>query len=278
MDDGEGYNSRDKISINIEDFTDYVKSKWRDDYKVFFSSKLPELENDLKEDLIFVNHLYNPVFLSYSYKNAALKSEYAYLYCLSQENPDKPLNFGVVINRDESKDSKKRTILIASDGGLNLPNRLHTPTREFTEFLEAYTGHPLVRVYEGFKDFTVGTEYVSSQLLVPVSKDHEKYLKLLKKGQLPAQGDNISRITQLNLDFIDHAEFSMQRNNFMKRFCIAIPEVDKKGKVKNVDKQQVEFLDLRSNKIYFQGIDGDLIEKNTENTYGDGLQTDYQER
>ena len=62
----------------------------------------------------------------------ALKAEYAYLHYLSQEKPVKSLNFGIVISKDEAHNMDKKRILLASDGGLNLPNRLHTFKREFT--------------------------------------------------------------------------------------------------------------------------------------------------
>ena len=52
-------------------------------------------------------------------------------------------------------------MLLASDGGVNLPNRLHTIKRDFSDFLVAYTGKPLARLYEGFKDFVVSGDTIS---------------------------------------------------------------------------------------------------------------------
>ena len=242
-----------------------LRRVWKKDYQNYFSVKLPDMNNKLEDDASFTNTLYNPVFLSYRFKNMALKAEYAYLHFLSQEQPEKSLNFGIVIDGDEEENDN--SILLASDGELNLPNRLHIFKRDFTDFLVAFTGKPLARIYEGFNDFTIGGEYISSQLLLPISKDHEKYLKALKSGKLKAEGDTVSNINPLNEGFIKHIEYCMNSSKFMEAYKAPIQKANKKGKIVTERVQVIKFVDLTDGKRYIQKSDGRIVD-NTGREYG----------
>jgi hypothetical protein len=236
-----------------------MDKKWSNEYTKYFDTTLPKFNNDLKEDILLTNILYNPVFLSYRFKNMALKSEYAYLHYLSQSQSAKSLNFGAVLKRDN--DWQKRTVLLASDGGVNLSNRLHTIKREFIDFLVSYTGKPLVRIYEGFNDFNVGNEYMSSKILLPTAKQHSKYLKELEKGKLP-QTDTVSRVTRYNQNFIDHVNYCADSTRFMKQHSVAVDKLDKKGNTVIQYVQPVRYIDLTNGIIYTQMEDGRLVDKN----------------
>ena len=198
----------------------------------------------------------------------ALKSEYAYLYYLSQTQENKSLNFGVVLKSE--KDFAKRTLLLASDGGVNLPNRLHTIKRDFSDFLVAYTGKPLARIYEGFKDFVVSGEYVSSKILLPVAKQHNKYLNDLKRGKLAEKGDRTSRVNVLNERFIDHITYCADNTKFMKNHTVSEDRVDKKGNVIQAQVQPIRYVDLNTGVIYTQKEDGKLVSKDGR-VYGEEL-------
>lgn len=248
--------TKKQILLDIEQFVTQMDKKWSNEYTKYFDTTLPKFNNDLKEDILLTNILYNPVFLSYRFKNMALKSEYAYLHYLSQEEPNKSLNFGVVLNK-----LREKTVLLASDGGLNLSNRLHTIRREFTEFLKSYTGKPLARIYEGFEDFNVGGEYISSQLLLPVSKKHTKYIKKLKKGKLDEELAKISRITSLNERFIDHTIYCYDNSQFMKAHKVPVNKVNKQGFVVTEYKQPIRFIDLETGRIFTQNENGKLLDK-----------------
>lgn len=255
-------NSKKQVVLVIDDFADKLCNSWQKEYEEYFKQVLPECDNNLRQDIFLTNILYNPVFLSYRFKHMALKSEYAYLHYLSQENPEKSLNFGIVISGDEVHNMDRKRILLASDGGLNLPNRLHTFKREFTEFLNSYTGKPLVRIYEGFNDFKVGGEYVSSQILLPNAKGHVKYLRDLKKGKLEAKGDKISRKNSINERFIEHVCYCMNSSQFMPSHRIKTMKADSKGKIVEEYIQPIRYLDLSTGKIYLQRENGKLVDKN----------------
>lgn len=258
--------SKKQVVLDLDEFIDELKDSWKDKYADYFDDVLPGVKNDLKQDIYLTNILYNPVFLSYRFKNHALKAEYAYLHYLSQRPNSKSLNFGIVMKNE--KDWAKRTILLASDGGTNLSNRSHTIRRDFLDYVVAQTGKPLVRVYEGFKDFTVGQEYISSKILLPTAKQHTKYLRELKKDKLKEKGDAVSKITVLNKDFIDHVCYCADSSQFMQKYSLQENKLDKKGNVIVQYTQPKRYIDLTSGILYLQKENGRLEDKNG-NVYGE---------
>ena len=258
--ENERLGSKKQVVLDLEDFIGDVKSSWGKEYTEYFNRELPDVSNELGQDIYLTNMLYNPVFLSYRFKNMTLKSEYAYLHYLSQTQKNKSLNFGVVLKKED--DWKKRTILLASDGGTNLSNRLHTIKDGFEDFLISHTGKPLARIYEGFNDFFVGSEYVSSKILLPTAKQHTKYLKDLKRGKLAEKGDRVSRITPLNQRFIEHTNYCADSTQFMQAHSVPVNRVDKKGNVIVEYKQPIRYINLTNGTIYCQKEDGKLVDKN----------------
>ena len=259
--DNDGLSSKKQVVLSLEDFIGDIKKAWKGEYTAYFNEKLPGIDNDLRRDVFLTNVLYNPVFLSYRFKNMALKSEYAHLHFMSQEKPDSSLNYGVVLSGKEGQNINRKTVLLASDGGLNLPNRLHTLRRDFSDFLISYTGTPLARVYEGFNDFFVTGEYVSSQVLLPFAKQHSKYIKDIKRGKTQDNGDKISRINTFNEKFVDHIMYCADSSQFMKSHKITTETVDKKGRAVKQTVQPVRYVDLTSGKIYMKNEKGVLVDK-----------------
>lgn len=260
---GEGTaGNKKQVVLEVDGFAQDLSRAWNGEYEAYFNQVLPGVNNNLRQDVLLANTLYNPIFLSYRFKNMSLKSEYAHLHYLSQEEPQKSLNFGVVISENNGQNLGRKTILLASDGGLNLPNRLHTIRRDFSEFLTAYTGRPLARIYEGFNDFSVGREYISSQVLLPNSKQHIKYIKDLKKGKLAEKGDRVSRMHAVNERFIDHITYCMDSSQFMKSYKVPGTKVDKKGNVTPILIQPIRYIDLTDGRVYTQKQNGELVDKN----------------
>ncbi len=272
-----------QVVLDLSSFITEVKRQWRNEYTKYFDDRLPGINNNLKTDLQLINTLYNPVFLSYMYKSEALKAEYAYMQYVANQNPNKSFNFGVVIEKKEDTNPNEKTVLLASDGGVNLPNRLHTFRREFRDFVTAYTGSPLVRIYEGSFDFYVGGEYISTQLLLPTAKQHEKYIKALRKEQedytrYKKYLDDLSNnrvgkktkepkkvthcaITPINEDFVNHIKYSADRSSFMPKYQVPCTVFDKKGNPTIIKKQPIRYLDLSNGEIYTLRQDGKLVTK-----------------
>ena len=259
--------TKKQVVYEIDGFTTDLNRVWGEDYETYFSRRLPHANNDLTADVELINTLYNPIFLSYRFKNLSLKSEYAYLHYLSMDEPEKSLNFGAVIKKSDEGKSARKTLLLASEGGVNLPNRLHTFKREFADFLQAYTGKPLVRIYEGFSDFFVGGEYISSQLILPTSKQHLKYIKEIRRGKIGDKDDTVTRLNELNEKFVSHMNYCLDSSKFMEAYKESVVSVDKKGNQVVEKKQPVRYMDLTDGRIYHME-NGDLIERKTGRRYG----------
>lgn len=175
----------DSTSIILE-----IEKVWKDDYFNFFIKKLPNNQNSIYEDLIFLGNLYNAIFLAYENKNIFIKCEYAYWFLAMKEKLKQLSNFGIVL--DDVK-HVKGSILLASDPSshsinksgkkisLNFPNRVHIKENDFVEFWKSYTGSSLIRIYEGFNDFFVDDKYISTQILCPADPFYIKYLQELDK-------------------------------------------------------------------------------------------------
>lgn len=251
-------NGKQQIEFSLNDFAKNLKKSWKKEYENYFNKRLPNTDNNLYRDILFIGQLYNPIFLSYQFKNMALKAEYAYMFYVAEKEKSKSLNYGIVLDNN----SKGHIILLASDGGLNFPNRLHTNKRSFTDFILSYTGQPLVRIYEGFDDFFVGNLYITTQLLLPIAKQHQKYLKDLQTGKLKNKEDSVSQINNSNQRFIEHMAFCMDSTKFMESHKIVTTSVDKKGNPIQIKEQPVRYMDLTTGTIYSLNKEGKLIDRN----------------
>jgi len=256
-DDG-GKAKKQQVVLELDDFVRDVIRVWRKDYEKYFDEKLPGIDNKLKTDLKFANTLYNPIFLTYRFKNMALKSEYAYMWYLSKEENRQDLNFGVAVGKGVRNNTS--VVQLASDGENNLPNRLHIKRREFVDFLKSYTGGTLARIYEGYQDFFVGGQYISTQLLLPVAEEHKKYIRDLKR-QKKVKGDEVSAISPKNKNFVSHIEYCADRSNFMPEHKIERIKFDKKGTpVKTMVKPE-RYMDIITGNMYIRNEEGNIVDK-----------------
>lgn len=258
------------VILDMESFVKDIKKVWKKDYEKYFGNLLPHANNNLRQDILFVNKLYNPIFLSYRFKNLAMKAEYAHMHYLSQSNPQMILNFGLVLPRGQKTVKLNKNIFVASDGGLNFANRLHTIGADYIDFIVAYTGSPLIRIYEGIEDYDYFADYTTAQLLLPVTQQQLKYLKDLKKGKKP-NGDNFSSIHSGNEALVDHILYNAERLTPMTRHRIPVTTYDKKGNPKITYIQKTRYMDSRDGKVYtlneygkLVGEDGKIIEMNGE--------------
>lgn len=260
----DGTTRKQAVIMSMESFVKDVKNSWRKEYQEYFDERLPECNNDLRQDILFINKLYNPIFLSYRLKNLAMKSEYAYMYYLSQVHPEMSLNFGIVIPRNQNAldvVQSNKSIFVASDGILNFPNRLHTIRTDYIDFIKAYTGSPLIRLYEGIEDFDFFRGYTTAQLLLPITAAQVKYLKELKKGKRPKDDSN-SKVHSGNEALVDHILFCADRKSFMPRHCVPVTRYDKKGNPVISYLPRVRYVDSRDGEIYTINEYGKLVGKN----------------
>lgn len=255
-----------QIEIDPSSFIKKVTKAWRNDYRDYYNSRLPDVENDLENDLAFVNILYNPIFLSYRFKHDSIKAAYAYLDFLSKEDPNRSLNYGIVLGN--YNDNRKNNILLAFDGLLDSTVRLHTDKEEFRDFLVAQTGSADIRMFIGFEDFYFGGEYISSQLVAPQCKEHEKFLKGVKNGSIPKEFPSV-RVTPINEKFLEHAEYNMNKTRFMPSHKITMTKRNKKGKLVQEAVQPVMKYNMDTLKKYIQREDGEFVEEAIFNSAND---------
>ena len=262
--------------LNMNDFARDMKRVWKKEYETYFDKHIPNISNNLKQDILFINKLYNPIFLSYRFKNLAMKSEYAYMHYLSQTEPKMVLNFGLVLPRGQNTIQRTKNVFVASDGGLNFANRLHTIANEYIDFIIAYTGSPLIRLYEGIEDFDYFADYTTAQLLLPITNYQLKYLKELKKGkkkdkETTKKVAEISLLHSGNEALVEHIIYSAERTTPMLRHRVPVISYDKKGNPVTTYIPKVRYWDSRDGKIYtlneygkLVGTDGTIIEMNGE--------------
>ena len=262
--------------LNMNDFARDMKRVWKKEYETYFDKHIPNISNNLKQDILFINKLYNPIFLSYRFKNLAMKSEYAYMHYLSQTEPKKVLNFGLVLPRGQNTIQRTKNVFVASDGGLNFANRLHTIANEYIDFIIAYTGSPLIRLYEGIEDFDYFADYTTAQLLLPITNYQLKYLKELKKGkkkdkETTKKVAEISLLHSGNEALVEHIIYSAERTTPMLRHRVPVISYDKKGNPVTTYIPKVRYWDSRDGKIYtlneygkLVGTDATIIEMNGE--------------
>lgn len=259
-------NFKKSVELNSGSFIKRVSKIWRNNYKDYYNQRLPDVENNLEDDLAFVNVLYNPIFLSYRFKQDSIKSAYAYLDFLSKEEPNKSLNYGIVL--ENYKDGRKNNILLAFDGLLDSTVRLHTNKEEFRDFLVAQTGSSDIRMFVGFEDFYFGGEYISSQLVAPQSKEHEKFLKGVKNGSISKEFPSV-RVTPINEKFLEHVEYNMNKSKFMSSHKIVMAKKNKKGKLVQEEVQPVMKFNMDTSKKYIQKDDGEFVEERKFNLEND---------
>ena len=260
--------------LNMDAFARDMRRVWKKEYETYFDRILPNANNNLNQDVLLINKLYNPIFLSYRFKNLALKSEYAFMHYLSQTESKRILNFGLVLPRGQTTIKRTKTVFVASDGELNFANRLHTIGNDYIDFITSYTGSPLVRLYEGIEDFDYFADYTTAQLLLPVTKKQLKYLKELKKGKKSNKTDKVDTISNIhsgNEALVDHIIFCAEGTTPMTRHRIPIISYDKKGNPITTYIPKVRYWDSRDGKIYtlneygkLVGTDGTIIEMNGE--------------
>lgn len=171
------------VDVDVTPLMERVKEMWGDEFQIYFDEKLPGVNHDLESTISLVNGLYSPITFSYEVKHITIKSEYAYMYYLAEMHPELNLNFGLALRKGENPEEalKKRVILVTYDSGLTFPNRLHTFTTGYIDFIKAYTGSPFIRLYQGIEDFECYDEYITAQVLTPIPSRKVKYLETLRK-------------------------------------------------------------------------------------------------
>lgn len=258
LDSTEEVRTKKQIELDPSRFIKKITKAWRNDYRDYYNSRLPGIENSLEDDLAFTNILYNPIFLSYNFKYDSVKSAYAYLNYLSQEEPNRSLNYGIVLENDNLNDGVN--VLLAFDGNLDSTVKVHVKQESFRDFLLAQTGSTLSNVFVGFDDFFLAGEFVTTQLIAPQCKQRERFAKGLRNGSASKENPS-ARVTPVNEKFLNHLEYNINKTKFMPAHKIVMEKRNKKGKLIQESVQPIIKYDMETMKKYFRNYDGELIEE-----------------
>lgn len=246
------------VELDPSNFVKKVTKAWRNEYRDYFNSRLPGVDNTLEDDLIFTNVLYNPIFLSYNFKYESIKAAYSYLNYLSNEEPNRSLNYGIVLDKDNLNNGVN--VLLAFDGNLDSTVRAHVKRQYFEDFLLAQTGSLDARVFVGFEDFFIAGEFATSQLIAPQCKQREKFIKGLRNGSASRENPS-ARITPINEKFLHHLEYNVNKTKFMPAHKILMTKRNKKGKLIQEPVQPVVKYNMDTRKKYIRDYEGNFIEE-----------------
>lgn len=251
--------TKKRIELNPNAFVKRMTKAWRNDYRDYYNSRLPGITHNLEDDLLFTNILYNPIFLSYNFKYDSVKAAYAYLNYLSNEEPDRSLNYGVVLDKDNLNNGVN--VLLAFDGNLDSTVKAHVKKQAFEDFLVAQTGSLDARVFVGFDDFFIAGEFATSQLVAPQCRQREKFIKGLRNGSAVKENPS-ARITPVNEKFLNHLEYNVNKTKFMPAHKVVMTTRNRKGKLVQDSVQPVIKCNMKTMKRYIRNYEGEFIDEN----------------
>ena len=230
------------IRFSYEPFFEKLNSKFGEEYKKYFDTKLPNHENNLADDADWYIRLYNPIYASYSIKDESINA------LVSSINNPKTANFpnaGIMlyhITKDDTTANIPPYIMIGIDAGLSFPIRIHTKNDVLINFLKSINGHAILPLYEGVQDFDNPNSLkpLSANIIVPLD---EKHKKIMKKAVKNAD-------SYLYPNFVAHLGFTDAKHPPMH---LTTQVTDTKGKIKNVFLQK--YVDLETGTVYLKEDD-----------------------
>lgn len=219
------YTQKEYISYDVVQYADELRKLWGKRFEQYFNSRIPGEERQIRPDVVFSSRLYNPIYITYQNKDDSMKAYYAYLDYISKLPNAKFENFGIVLDSANYSDGKF-ALLAFEDGKtnetkpLNAINSLHINRNSLRDFLVAFTGQPMIRVFEGNEEYYYNDDiYIATYLLAPSAEEHTKYLKQLvnsnkgesakklkPKDKLP-EFDTFSRLHAGNKAYVDRLRF-----------------------------------------------------------------------
>lgn len=213
-----------------------------DEYKQVFSSILPDMLNDLHQDL---EQCINRILAS---KNTyAMKSNLLCGNILDLVNNKKLRNWGYINDNDRndlnSFQSKNKYILIGIDyPGLNRPVKIHVERELLQQSLIGSDQLTKIPIYEGENDFRINYEQLPTHIVLPLEKRHKEFLRNRK---------NISP-ENFKYTIITHMQFLANQDKF---------PIHLKGKD---GKRKRKFIDVFTGETYIEN-GKTLIPENPDN-------------
>jgi len=158
--------TQDEINtIFLHNFNVKVSQK-STSYKKKFDKLFPESANNLNDDLTQMHAMSNTRYLLYRLKDICI-----FNLIMGSIDSHYSKNWGII------PDSNTKFSNVNFDiEGLNMPLRLHVYKKELIQFLNEYTGEPIMPLYRGAKDMTIDEKYIPTVILSPLFEKQKRFL------------------------------------------------------------------------------------------------------
>lgn len=240
-DDIEGYNENTEKNYSTYSFRPLckkMKKEYGSEYEKYFSTVLPNCQNNISTEIDFFSKLYSPISSAYSIKSSIL-------HALSTQLDNFP-NAGIVL--ENQNDYKP---LLGFDSELTFPVFEHLGSKELLDFYTKYTHSSKVPIYDGYTDFIdLSEHFYKTQLTLPVSKKQEDILKqMCKKRTYPEFSKNT----------IQHLYFLKEPSRLPDSFA------NETGTKKKPSRSNKRYFDLIDGKIYIKDSTGEFVLSESQN-------------
>ena len=155
----------------------HALKNYKYDYETEFAHIMPNYDHNFTEDLEKAIELESSSQFAYDSKSHALES---LLFMLLEK--DKELNWGIILENEQKNSgyfsNKDYELLIGVDmKEFNMPIKFHCSKEDFKNFFANYTGKPIIPIYRGNEDMYVSDIYLSTEIVMKLSKEQRKLLK-----------------------------------------------------------------------------------------------------
>ncbi len=195
-DEGDFIISKEKIK-DSKKFKENVKKYKKEYEKLYNKIYLPNCENDFEKDLTTNSLLNVDMYNLYEVKDMSAQA-----LMVSLIDSDKNVNWGYIPEKDEkgrnSIQRGSKYVLIGFDlKGYNMPIKLHFEKDRIEKFLDGYTNNTAIPIYEGNEDVEINDEFLTTQVLMKLSKKQRAGIKSALKNMSP-DDERYKYISHLN--------------------------------------------------------------------------------
>lgn len=248
----DGKMEKDFLEIDVSERINRINRHSGEEYREIFDRKLPDSRNDLDRELLVYKTIANIRDNVYAIRENILLT---FLYSLIKEKSSK--NFGVIKNeyvagKFINKLSGKYILIGVDHEGLNMPLRLHVNKQNLIDVLKGFLGNSLIQEYEGAEDFVVGSELITTSVLMPISKKQKKGINELHK---------ISK-GKKNEKFISHIRFLKEPG--MGKFPKHLMQAKNTPKGIRYMMKPKKYVDLQTGEEYILDENGNFVQGGEE--------------
>ena len=134
--------------------------------------------NSLGDDLKAYMPIYRAIEAAYYSKNL---STYSFIFLLDEMKNLK--NYGIALSGKNVEDYENNICVICIDcPRIIAPLKIHIEKDNLIEFLSKSKGNTSFPIYRGFEDFSLGKDFFSSNILIPMGKGYSDKLKSYAKS------------------------------------------------------------------------------------------------